>query len=155
MQWPRSRQPELLDLILQICAENRGRMTNYRRIIVLTFDYWRSHWKSTSNVSSICKTTSAMFVVIMASMRQEISDPGSPAILGSFVASREASRRKRGPVALRHWLSLDLPLSHDVVSPDQKNCQFGKILETVRFGSVAVVQADNSPMTALGWNADI
>ena len=47
----------------------------------------------------------------MVSARGKTSVFGNPAVLGSFVASQLASRRKRGPVALRLWLSPDLPLS--------------------------------------------
>ena len=38
---------------------------------------------------------------------------GSPAILGSLGESSQTSRRKRGPVALRHWLWPVKPLSFD------------------------------------------
>ena len=49
---------------------------------------------------------------------------GSPAILGSYVASQEASRRKRGPVALRLQLWLDLLLSRQRLSVYIWLCQF-------------------------------
>jgi hypothetical protein len=57
-------------------------------------------------------------------------------------------------VALRQWLSPNLPLSRSLVSSNGQNCQFGKILKYVRFVSVAVVQTHFSPMSGLAWKAD-
>ena len=56
---------------------------------------------------------------------------GSPAILGSFVAQQNASRRKRGPVALRLQLWLDLPFSNASMRFNRKRRQFRDVLMQV------------------------
>ena len=60
---------------------------------------------------------------------------GSPAILGSFGESNMASRRKRGPVALRPRLWSGLPLSNvtKFYAPIGESRQFGDVLN-VGFG---------------------
>jgi hypothetical protein len=67
-----------------------------------------------------------------------------------------ASRRKRGPVALRHQLWLVLPLSITDGDRSEKPVNSGiyGVGSNVRFGSVAVVPPNSSPMTGLGWIAD-
>ena len=91
---------------------------------------------------------------------------GSPAVLGSFVASPAAAWRKRGPVALRHQLWLILPLSRRRFCFIGRRCQFWDVLKTGvslsfdvgnvndRFGSVAVVETHSSRMTAFRGKAD-
>ena len=53
-----------------------------------------------------------------------------------------ASRRKRGPVALRLWLLPDLPLSDvtKLYAPIGETRQFWDVLTNVRFGSLEVIQ---------------
>jgi hypothetical protein len=58
-------------------------------------------------------------------------------------------------VALRRQLWLGLPLSQDQVCSDWQSCQFGKILKTVRFESVAVIDAHSSLLSGFGRSADI
>jgi hypothetical protein len=58
-------------------------------------------------------------------------------------------------VALRLRLSPDLPLSQHLSSPERRFCQFGKIQNDVRFGSLAVIETNSSVMAALGWMAAI
>ena len=67
-----------------------------------------------------------------------------------------ASRRKRGPVALRHQLWLVLPLSITDGDRSEKPVNSGiyGVGSNVRFGSLAVIQTNSSPMTGLGWKAD-
>ena len=64
---------------------------------------------------------------------------GSPAISGSFVASLTASQRRRGPVALRHQLSLTLPFSIKWVGSTQIGLNPGMYLISA-LGSVASLQ---------------
>ncbi len=64
-----------------------------------------------------------------------------------------ASRRKRGPVALRHWLSPGLPLS-DVTkfyAPIGESRQFGDVRNrpNVGCGSSAAPQNSTIPMAAI------
>jgi len=68
-----------------------------------------------------------------------------------------ASRRKRGPVALRHQLWLDLPLSTMDCDWPGKPVNSGKygVRGNVRFGSIAAIQTDSSAMSGFGWKADI
>lgn len=73
----------------------------------------------------------------------------------SWGPSDERRKGERGPVALCHWLLRALPLSPLVSCPAGGFCQFGKILNDFRFGSVAVVQTHSSPMAGLGQKADI
>jgi hypothetical protein len=67
-----------------------------------------------------------------------------------------ASRRKRGPVALRHQLWLDLPLStkHGDRTEMPVNSGMYGVGGNARFGSVAVVQTNSTRMAGLEWKAD-
>ncbi len=69
----------------------------------------------------------------------------NPAILGSFVASQTASRRKRGPVALRPCLSAGLPLSIHYVT--KILLPLGPIKAAV-FGP-ALARTDRKPISCL------
>jgi len=58
-------------------------------------------------------------------------------------------------VALRQWLSPNLPLSRSLVASSEQNFQFGKILNNGHFGPEAVVETHSGSMAAMGWEADI
>ena len=79
-----------------------------------------------------------------------------PGGLGSCGESSVASRRKRGPVALRHQLWLVLPLSTRDTDRLEKPVNSGMygVGGNVRFGSAAVVQTVSSLMSGLGRLAD-
>ena len=109
----------------------------------------------------------------MLSLRGQASGCVSPEILGSFVASQEASRRRRGPVASCRQLSLDLSLPQHLSCANRGPCQFWKLrkdvcfrggcgrqiaLQTfgpakVRYGSAAVVETVYSRMAGLARQA--
>ena len=66
-----------------------------------------------------------------------------------------ASRRKLRPVALRLWLSPDLPLSQDAFSYDGERSQFWNVPIDVGFGSQAESITRKARPAALAVKAEI